>query len=119
MLIGIVKKNAIMMIDFALEAQRNEGKTPRGRDLRGLPGALPADHDDDDGRADGQRCRSRSASAPAAIAPAARPGGGRRPVVSQLLTLYITPVIYLYFERLRAWRATRGAHAVAAQSPAD
>ena len=37
MLIGIVKKNAIMMIDFALEAQRNEGEAARGRDLRGLP----------------------------------------------------------------------------------
>ena len=35
MLVGIVKKNAIMMIDFALEAQRSEGKTPRGGDLRG------------------------------------------------------------------------------------
>ena len=51
MLVGIVKKNAIMMIDFALEAQRN-GRQVAGRgDLRGLPGALPADHDDDDGGA--------------------------------------------------------------------
>ena len=51
LLIGIVKKNAIMMIDFALEAEREEGKPPRGRDLPGLSAALPADHDDDDGGA--------------------------------------------------------------------
>ena len=51
LLIGIVKKNAILMIDFALEAERREGKTPGGGDLRGLPAALPADHDDDDGGA--------------------------------------------------------------------
>ena len=37
MLVGIVKKNAIMMIDFALEAQRDDGKTPARGDLRGLP----------------------------------------------------------------------------------
>ena len=51
LLIGIVKKNAIMMIDFALEAERNEGKSPRGGDPRGLPAALPPDHDDDHGGA--------------------------------------------------------------------
>ena len=44
LLIGIVKKNAIMMIDFALEAERNEGKIAGGGDLPGLPAALPADH---------------------------------------------------------------------------
>ena len=54
MLIGIVKKNAIMMIDFAIEAQRKEGKAPRGGDLRGVPRPLPPDHDDHHGRADGQ-----------------------------------------------------------------
>ena len=37
MLVGIVKKNAIMMIDFALEAQRSEGKSAARGDLRGLP----------------------------------------------------------------------------------
>jgi len=42
MLIGIVKKNAIMMIDFALEAERKEGKEPCGCDLSGLPGPIPA-----------------------------------------------------------------------------
>ena len=53
MLIGIVKKNAIMMIDFALDAQRNEGKSADGSHLPGLPGPLPSDHDDHHGRADG------------------------------------------------------------------
>ena len=51
LLIGIVKKNAIMMIDFALEAQRKEGKPAERGDLPGLPAALSADHDDHDGRA--------------------------------------------------------------------
>ncbi len=49
LLIGIVQKNAIMMIDFALEAERKEGKTSAGRDLSGLPVALPAHSDDDHG----------------------------------------------------------------------
>ena len=51
LLIGIVKKNAIMMIDFALDAEREEGKPPRRGDLPGVPAALPADHDDDHGGA--------------------------------------------------------------------
>ena len=42
LLIGIVKKNAIMMIDFALDAERERGLSARRRDLRGLPAALPA-----------------------------------------------------------------------------
>ena len=45
LLIGIVKKNAIMMIDFALYAERTHGARPR-RDPRGVSAALPADHDD-------------------------------------------------------------------------
>ena len=61
LLIGIVKKNAIMMIDFALEAERKRRQDPERRDLRGLPAALPADHDDDDGGAAWARCRWRSA----------------------------------------------------------
>ncbi len=79
MLVGIVKKNAIMMIDFALERrrvglQRGSGD-PRGRDL-----ALPPDHDDDLRRdlrhaADRARHRRRRRTAPAA-----RRRGGRRPV---------------------------------------
>ncbi len=45
MLIGIVKKNAIMMIDFAIEAQRTSG-TATGGDLSGVPDSFPTDHDD-------------------------------------------------------------------------
>ena len=54
LLIGIVEKNGIMMVDFALEAERQQGKELDGSDLRGLPAALPADHDDDDGGAAGR-----------------------------------------------------------------
>ena len=46
MLIGIVKKNAIMMIDFALNAQREEGMDAGRGDPPGVPAALPPDHDD-------------------------------------------------------------------------
>ena len=46
LLIGIVKKNAILMIDFALEAERERDLTPRDADFRGFAAALPADHDD-------------------------------------------------------------------------
>ena len=49
LLIGIVKKNAIMMIDFALDAERRRGLTPARCDLRSLPAPLQADHDDDHG----------------------------------------------------------------------
>ena len=64
MLVGIVKKNAIMMVDFAIE-RRRVGVERRGGDPRSLPAALPADHDDDL-RGDLRRaCRSRSAPAPA------------------------------------------------------
>ena len=79
MLIGIVKKNAIMMIDFALDAQRNQGMAPAGGDPRGLPAALPADHDDDAGRADGRAADRARPRRRRRAAPAARPGGGRRP----------------------------------------
>ena len=51
LLMGIVKKNAIMMIDFALEAERHQGMSRERRDRAGLPAALPPDHDDDAGRA--------------------------------------------------------------------
>ena len=51
MLVGLVKKNGIMMVDFAAVAEREEGKTPLEAIHRGLHGALPADHDDDHVRA--------------------------------------------------------------------
>jgi multidrug efflux pump len=118
LLIGIVKKNAIMMIDFALEAQRGEGKSPhdaisqacvlRFRPimmttaaalLGGLPLAL--------GNGTGSEMRR-----PLGIAIV----GGL--LVSQVLTLYTTPVIYLYMDRVSAgwsqlWRRALGRRAPA------
>ena len=63
LLIGIVKKNAIMMIDFALDAERNERSELARGNLPGVPQALPADHDDDDGGDARRTCRWRSALA--------------------------------------------------------
>ena len=107
LLIGIVKKNAIMMIDFALEAERREGKRP-----------LDAIH---------QACRLRfrpimmttMAALLGAVPLALGTGVGselRRPLgiaivggllVSQLLTLYTTPVVYLYLDRVQLWLGRR------------
>jgi multidrug efflux pump len=103
LLIGIVKKNAIMMIDFALEAERKQGMSPRdaifqacllrfrpitmttmAAMLGGLPLAL--------GAGTGAELRR-----PLGIAIV----GGL--IFSQMLTLYTTPVIYLYLDRLRLW----------------
>jgi multidrug efflux pump len=111
LLIGIVKKNAIMMIDFALEAERNEGKTPeeaihQAALLRFRPilmttvaamfGALPLML----GSGMGSELRH-----PLGISIV----GGL--LVSQLLTLFTTPVIYIYFDKagrdIREWRARR------------
>ena len=107
LLIGIVKKNAIMMIDFALAAERNEGMSPRDAIfqacllrfrpimmttmcalLGGMPMAL--------GWGAGAEFRR-----PLGISIV----GGL--VVSQMLTLFTTPVIYLYFDRLRKRFARR------------
>jgi multidrug efflux pump len=121
LLIGIVKKNAIMMIDFALEAERRDGLKPvdavfqacmlRFRPitmttmaamLGGLPLAL--------GTGTGAELRR-----PLGITIV----GGL--MVSQLLTLYTTPVVYVYMDRLRLWferRRRRFRRTIPAQSQA-
>jgi multidrug efflux pump len=103
LLMGIVKKNAIMMIDFALEAERVQGLSPRDSILQAsllrfrpimmttlaaLFGALPLALEG----GTGSELRN-----PLGITIV----GGL--LLSQLLTLYTTPVIYLQMERLRAW----------------
>jgi multidrug efflux pump len=109
LLIGLVKKNAIMMIDFALDAERTKGLTSqqaiyeacllRFRPIMmttsaALFGALPLAI----GLGDGGELRR-----PLGIAIV----GGL--IVSQLLTLYTTPVVYLYLDHFRLWlRARRG-----------
>ncbi len=110
LLIGIVKKNAIMMIDFALAAARNEGKSSydsivEACNLRFRPilmttmaallGALPLAL----GSGTGSELRR-----PLGITII----GGL--IMSQLLTLYTTPVVYLYFDRLQRWSGARRAH---------
>ncbi len=119
MLVGIVKKNAIMMIDFAIDAQRKEGKPPE--------------------EAIFQACMTRfrpimmttmaalMGSLPIALALGAG-GMARRPlglavvgglVVSQLLTLYITPVVYVYFEHFRGFVARHTHRAQRQPAPAS
>ena len=109
LLIGIVKKNAIMMIDFALDAERNEGKSPREAihqaallrfrpilmtTLAALFGALPLML----GWGEGSELRH-----PLGISIV----GGL--IVSQMLTLFTTPVIYVTFDNLaNRWRKRGG-----------
>ena len=107
MLIGIVKKNAIMMIDFALEAQRKEGTSPLDAIYQGalirfrpimmttmaaLMGTLPI------ALGFGAGAESRRPLGLAVV-------GGL--VVSQLLTLYITPVVYYYMDRFQGFIVAR------------
>ncbi len=109
LLIGIVKKNAIMMIDFAIQAERNDGLAPREAiyqacllrfrpimmtTLAALLGALPLAFSVGNG---GELRR------PLGLAIV----GGL--IFSQVLTLYTTPVIYVYLDRLQSWlRSRRG-----------
>jgi len=117
LLIGIVKKNGILMVDFAIEAERKEGKNPleaitqacvmRFRPilmttLAAACGALPLVL----GTGTGSELRR-----PLGVAIV----GGL--LVSQALTLYTTPVVYLYFDRLSIWRRRRGKSGQASDQP--
>ena len=84
----------------AREAARGGRRAVR-RDPRGVPAALPPDHDDDARRDHGHACRSRSAPAPAPSC-ASRSASRWSAACScrRLLTLFITPVLYLYMDRL-------------------
>ncbi|QII86984.1 multidrug efflux RND transporter permease subunit [Bordetella hinzii] len=107
LLIGIVKKNAIMMVDFALEAERRQGLTPREAiyqacltrfrpimmtTLAAIFGALPLV------LATGAGVEMRRPLGITIV-------GGL--VLSQILTLYTTPVVYLYLDRFRLWANRR------------
>jgi hydrophobic/amphiphilic exporter-1 (mainly G- bacteria), HAE1 family len=117
MLVGLVKKNGIMMIDFALDAQRNEGKTPADAireacvirfrpimmtTMAALMGTLPIAI----GFGAGAEARR-----PLGLAVV----GGL--LFSQFLTLFVTPVFYVYMDKFQHWTRTifKGKDAVAAE----
>jgi multidrug efflux pump subunit AcrB len=119
LLIGIVKKNAILMIDFALAAERNEGKSSKDAifqacllrfrpilmtTMAALLGALPLAL----GRGVGSELRR-----PLGIAIV----GGL--IFSQMLTLYTTPVVYLYMDRMRLWWEGRHERGHAGATPQE
>jgi len=124
MLVGLVKKNGIMMIDFALEAQRIEGKSPTEAILQAcsirfrpimmttmaaLMGTLPI------ALGVGQGSESRRPLGIAVV-------GGL--AFSQFITLYVTPVIYTYLDQVQRWLgrtslARAGAEPLPAPAPAD
>ena len=79
MLVGLVKKNGIMMVDFAVEAQRAARQDAARGDSRSVSGALPPDHDDDDGGAGRHAADCARLGRRRRGAAAARPGGRRRP----------------------------------------
>ncbi|HLH12832.1 MAG TPA: MdtB/MuxB family multidrug efflux RND transporter permease subunit [Methylovirgula sp.] len=119
LLIGIVKKNAIMMIDFALDAERDEGLAPRDAiyqacllrfrpilmtTMAAILGALPLML----GTGPGSELRR-----PLGVAIV----GGL--IFSQVLTLFSTPVIYLYFDRLAQWLSPSRARRIAPPEAAE
>jgi HAE1 family hydrophobic/amphiphilic exporter-1 len=117
MLVGLVKKNAIMMIDFALEAERKEGKSAAAAiieachvrfrpimmtTMAALMGTLPI------AMGIGAGAESRRPLGLAVV-------GGL--AFSQIVTLYVTPVIYTYFDEAAAWvRRRRGIVTPASES---
>src|SRR6266436_5314772 len=117
MLVGLVKKNAIMMIDFALDAERNEGKSPRDAiieacsvrfrpimmtTMAALMGTLPI------AIGWGAGAESRRPLGLAVV-------GGL--AFSQLITLYVTPVVYTYLDTLQH-RLERRAQRASVEEPA-